>query len=626
MAAAGQKRRRADSDDGDSGRYPTGGTPPADTPPMSNTPMDLSPAAPSTPPATATATDPTAGVNDIDDLLRAAMVQALLPEAAPDHVLDHFLEAANWDVNLAVANFRAHRHALFNPLVVAPTASNPIVINSSTSNTPVPSPTQRRASGDSFTTASDESEDEKPVYKGRFKMNNEEQRRRLAYTLRRALKALYPNYDLSPPEAILLLVMNGWSTDAVLRTKKGTWGMRNRLNNSYDHMRLPIRSSPQDTDKDKKQQILQRDERLALLIDATGRSDWVSLREHLEAFDWNVVDAISSWFSAGIEPDPNAPWQNKPKQKKNEKTFRVGLRQCENGRYVKPPADDMWKAPAMDNEWAPDRSTFEPDEDEPDSGSDDDDDDDSDAEGQRLIRSDAKRQPGIEINEDLATAKVGQPNKYKLMQERIEKGKYENHRFVNKFDWGSNVRMDLFKGVRQDRGKLIGPFDWNNKDHVGKLNQFRRQNLRRDTQLLKRQGHQPWTDAENEFLYELNEEKVLDRMNATGKTRDEIIDGFSMSKQEKQEWADRFNQRFEGKTPKGADEPRRARKAAALMTQRNRNEDIIRDFRAARDEKYFEKKERAENNRKNGTSKTKKTNNAAAAAADDATEDEDAEQ
>lgn len=46
--------------------------------------------------------------------------------------------------------------------------------------------------------------------------------------------------------------------------------------------------------------VLHRDERLALLLDFTATDDWVSVRDHLAAHQWDLHRACDAWMRAGI--------------------------------------------------------------------------------------------------------------------------------------------------------------------------------------------------------------------------------------------------------------------------------------------------------------------------------------
>ncbi|EXJ92592.1 hypothetical protein A1O3_01144 [Capronia epimyces CBS 606.96] len=624
MASRGQKRPRSASDDGDDNTNTNTAIP--------------APVIPSSSTATTAIANPSTGPHSATALANArnAMTQALLAEVAPPHLLDYFLLRTNLDVNLAIAQFRTHRNTVLTAGTTYPLPSRPGPAASSrpttgkdgqgdkdggaakkdtgkkgpkpgkndkgkgkAKDTPRNSPSNPSSGGDS-----DDDDDDNDPDKIRHGINNEAQRRRVAVKLRDYVQEHYDDTDefnkhgLSPTEAIFLLVLYAWDIKQIKKHYNSIGSMRWPIYRRYDHMRIPIDLKKTDNKDVKKMKTKDQDERLALLIEATGRSDYYSLRRFLEEMEWNLVDAVSIWFSVGIEPYNGSM----PKDKSHKKAADdddddddySGLRRDTDGYVVDAPSGNAWEAAPVDNDWDADRETFEPaDKDTPEvevTMADD-----------HLIRTHTKREPSSVVNEDRETAAAGKPNPHKMVIEVIQDGKYKYKHYHGGFDWpGAN--SSVIK-ARKDQPARNQPFDWTNQDHLKLLNAWRRQNNRRITQQKNREASQEWTHKEKKFLYNLskNELKELMRLNPR-MTRDQLLP-LRVPKSVKDEWASKFNAKFTGKPPPGAPagtEPRKDRSAAALMTQRNRSKRMIKDFKCTRDFKFFERKAKARMNRKKG--------------------------
>ncbi|EXJ90731.1 hypothetical protein A1O1_03835 [Capronia coronata CBS 617.96] len=628
MSGRGTKRHRSSSDDEDNGRRPRPGGNIGPSAPATLAAVPTNSAAASAPPADlATA--------------RTAMVQALLPEAAPDHMLSHFLNCATLDVTAAIASFRAHRQTIFAPPPATSGGDKAKGNGQRKSKSPSPTNSKKASSsggvdggakdndggaidgnnsdedkdpdGSGSEDDSDsESDDDKPDHI-RHRYNNEKQRRRVATQLMNDVRKSFDGETITPTEAILLLVYYQWDRKMVVDVNDKIYHMQWRLFHRYDRMRAPIVINSTDTEDVKKLKVREQDERLALLIEATGRSDVHSLRHILKTSAWDLVDAISAWFHAGLKPlDTTQTTTTQTKGKGKAKAIAIApvLRRNVNADEVPAPSQTAWKAPKPERGWGKDSQTFEPDpnDSEPDYGSDD----------EHLISNPPVHAPVPVINEDRSRLRVGQKERHKLVLQGISNGRYLYRRYLGPFKWpGLNKSV---KG-RKSTKKRNEEFDWFNKKHIGMLSRWRRQAINRLSKQTKVAASQPWSDEENKFVYDLTRKEVDRLMKETGKTQKEVVP-LVVSDDLKKKWADALNKKFTGTKPGGAKDPRTDRTAPALMTQRCRLESMIQDFACKRDKTFFAKKAKADQNRRAAA----KAAAAAGVAADGDDEEEEEEE
>lgn len=560
------------------------------------------------------------------------MIQDLLPEAAPNHLLDYFLTQASLDVDRAIENFRAHRKGVFTLAPAVATsgspaenlgAANPITGQGSTGNNNPSQPPKakdkdkdkgksknepkgRRRKGsdkgsddgdddepkkqrpdpkDPFNPPSDddddsENDDDKPD-KVRFRYNNESQRRRIAVKLRDRIAEKFSDAKVTPAEAMLLLVYYQWDYNMIVAMHEEFHHMKWRLYHRFERMKLPIVIKDKDTNDQKAQKIREQDERLVTLIEATGRSDYEGLWRFLDSLQWDLLAAITQWFNEGIEP-----YQRKPKKGKKSVEDDLGLRRDTDAWPVPPPPKSRSKAPPKDDEWDAGKDTFEPsDDDEPD----------YDSEEEYMIQNPAKHDPTPLINEDRSIPMVGEPDLTKLVIQGIQNGRYIYRRFDNGFTW-PNLNKAVVK-PRKNQVPRNEPFDWyRGRSHLSLLTKWRAQVFARRTGQGNRPASQPWSDEENKFLYDLTEQEVTRLEKKTKKNRDQLLP-LTVSQELKDEWARKFNAKFSGTTPAGAKKPRYDRGPHTLMTQRNRLREMIQDFKCKEDALFFARKAKADKNR-----------------------------
>ncbi|KAI9724837.1 MAG: hypothetical protein M1812_000113 [Candelaria pacifica] len=133
--------------------------------------------------------------------------------------------------------------------------------------------------------------------------------------------------------------------------------------------------------------------------------------------------------------------------------------------------------------------------------------------------------------------------------------------------------------VRHFAFKHQANFDWNSADEVSTLNKWRGQVIRRTTGRNARDPVTKYLPAENDFIIAVHR-----------KAKDEKV---------KVDWAEvakDFNAKFDGKIIEGSDKPRPARGEKALLTQRDRIEEVrvLRGKPDARKKERERKIERAE--------------------------------
>ena len=129
-------------------------------------------------------------------------------------------------------------------------------------------------------------------------------------------------------------------------------------------------------------------------------------------------------------------------------------------------------------------------------------------------------------------------------------------------------------------------FDWNNGTHITLLTNWYRQNMQRTLGGLRRAPHQPWSEAERQWLHDrMTELFQKHKLANPNKSDDEIKKAMTVDEETKKAWENTYNEEFVGtKQPDGIRKPRNA---AALMTMRSRDSAICEDFSINPDTTYF---------------------------------------
>lgn len=396
--------------------------------------------------------------------------------------------------------------------------------------------------------------------------NPEQERRDAALALRIHVQELTDDQVyLSPSEAILLLHRSQWELDTAAARFTTLQAARLELQ-VYDHMRTSL---PKDVDREDSATMLQQDERLATLINITGRPDWFSLKLWLEHCDWNLILAVQLWFNRGIDPAAG-------QKGLRLKLIRVGV--DEQPRQW--PTNQECEAPQVDDKWGEEPELYAVDD--PESTA-------SDQGSQSGLKTERARADGFLLSNDAnprATAKRGNPDPTKFLVEYIQKGQY----WYNRFQHDILRWPDLEAHGQQPRDPNLPLFDWDNQQHLNWLNAWRRQVINRATGGIARGRTQAWSQEEIDFLIALTEE-LYEQVKADhpDRTDDELLP-LTISTAKKKEWEKRMNEKFTGTVQDDSGEPRKDRKFPALMTQRSRVRTLVERFKVKADKKYFSPK------------------------------------
>jgi len=413
-----------------------------------------------------------------------------------------------------------------------------------------------------------------------FNDNFEQERRDAALALRLHLEERTGEKGvMSPAEAVLLLHQHNWDLTQAAISFTTLQHARTGLARTYDQMRTPVQRDIAPVAQSIT--IMQQSERLAELINLTGRSDWYSLRVALQERNWNLVAAVADWYTVGIPP-VDAPPSIAPYS---------GVRMDINLRPLPMPTRQQTRSAAREGGWAPEPEEFGVPAGEQESSH-----SDSDP-GSSLIKQNRKRPHGFMINSTRTTAKVGMRNDQKFLIEYISRGRYWFNRFERQdtFRWPDVNFTEQPHGhhPNPDASKLVD-FDWNNQQHLHWLNNWRRQNVQRATGLRSREQAQRWLPEELDFLYALSEELLQEQLrNNPHKTEDQLLP-LKVTMDKKNDWCRRMNQKFAGTMQPGSSQPRRPREPSALMTQRARTRSIVNRFKVKPDEAYFAKVDKKE--------------------------------
>ncbi len=443
----------------------------------------------------------------------------------------------------------------------------------------------------------------------RFNNNPEQERRDAALAFRIEVEeASMSTVIPSPSQAILFLYLSGWDLGmAVARWNSATLRENYELLGQFDRMRQPLRRA---IDVENRERLLSQDERLALLLNITGRPDWNSIRERLIEADYNVIEALTAWFRPGIRPE-------RPAQTNTFSGIRFGV----NMREVAWPRDadtDAAEGTVLDEGWGREPNLFMPDNnpDLPTEAQVVDENDEAVAKKEesasavkdkdvskpkkpaKIIKGtkpiERRRRNGFLIHIDSTqareTAQVGVPNPQLFLVEWIAKQRYWSNRFKHKSLRFPELERSHYMPPRPNRPE----FDWNSQANINLLNNWRRQAIIRVTGFNSREGSQKWSQEEIDFLVSLTEELLEEAKNEfSGKSENELLP-LVVTTKKKVEWARRFNEKFTGTTQPGSDKPRVDRKFAALMTQRGRIQLLVDRYKCAPDKKWYELQERKE--------------------------------
>jgi hypothetical protein len=341
---------------------------------------------------------------------------------------------------------------------------------------------------------------------------------------------------LKRSEAVMLLRESSWDVIQARELYLEHQLAFNEFTNSYRHFHGPTQLSSE------------RDNRLARLIDLTGRRDMNSLDAHLRRHNYNFVAAVVTWQKSGI-----------PVIQSEERT------------------DLEDQDPISDHGFWCNESPSDVEEKE---------------EGNKDDQENDVVKHGFLINPDREGAIKGVHDHTKMFIEYMLNGKYKAHAFLHRgYRWSNEDP--------QDRPE----FDFNNQDNIHRLNNWRREIFRRRTgNITNRLQNTLWLEDEDDFLYELHRE-LWDELIA--EHPDENPQNFlplPVPASRQREWATRFNEEFEGTLQDGSDELRPQRSYGALNTRRHRVQRIIDDFRLERNDPH-PKDEEDEANDKGKTTK-----------------------
>lgn len=534
--------------------------------------------------------------------------QNIYPGVAGRDMIETFLQDAGWDLDAAIAEWRRRRQALLAQQAqggaqvpannVVPSSSSSTSSSTSSSPSPSPPPSARPATATlPIPRHSATSTPAKPIL--RLHMRNsrppprasqvtaaqsavpfnesyEQERRDAALALRLHIEEVIGERGLiSPAAAILMLNRHRWDLTQTVKDfvqLETPWETtRHRLARTHDQMRTPLQQEV--ADREQRTMSMQQSERLAELINITGRNDWHSLRVCLQSHSWDLVAAVSQWFTQGIPP-VQAP----------RSVEHGGVRVDSNLQRLPMPTRDETRSASSLEGWAAEPEEFaEPGEEDGNSSTEED---------STLIKQDRKRTPGFLINSTRATAKKGLRNDNLFLIEYIHRGRY----WFNRFEQQANLKWPGVGFTEEAHGHNPRPdpahlveFDWQNQRHVDWLNNWRRQNCDRVTSLKKRAEAQKWSAEELQFLYDLSDELLKERVKENPhKTEDQLLP-MKLTKEIKANWRTLINEKFSGTIQKGSTKPRIDREETAIMTQRSRTRAIVDRFKVKEDKDYFKK-------------------------------------
>lgn len=411
-----------------------------------------------------------------------------------------------------------------------------------------------------------------------FNDSFEQERRDAVLALRLHLEERLGNTGtISPAEATLLLHQQHWDLTQAARSFGTLERTRRGLACTYDQMRSVLQGPVAEVNQPTT--LMQQNERLAELINITGRNDWYSLRVCLQQHSWDLVATVSQWFSEGIPPE----------EAQASVAPHGGVRMDVNLRPLPMPTRDSARSASSRKGWALEPEAFATEGGEDGQSS-------SEEEESTLLKQERKRPHGFMVNSTRSTAKKGMRNDRLFLIEYISRGRYWYNRFERQqtFKWpgvgftAEALGQDHHHHPQADDKHLV-EFDWSNQQHLTWLNNWRRQNIQRATGLQIRARAQRWSPEELQFLYDLSEELLQEKARRfPRKTVGQLLP-LMISKATKEDWAKRMNEKFSGTIQPGSDRPRFDREETALMTQRARTRAIVDRFQLRADEDFFAK-------------------------------------
>jgi hypothetical protein len=300
----------------------------------------------------------------------------------------------------------------------------------------------------------------------------------------------------------------------------------------------------------------ERDNRLARLVDLTGGRDIDSLQAHLRRHNFNFIAAVVAWQRSGI------PVVSKADRLDVEDEDPI-------------PEDVSWESESPSDV-----------EKEKEDG------DDNDDQENDVV------QHGFLINPDREGATKGVHDHTKMFIEYMNNGKYTARTFLHKgYRWSNKDPRDRPE------------FDFDNRDDINKLNNWRREIFQRKTGIQNNPRSTTWLEVEDDFLYELHRELWDDLIAEHPDDDPQSFLPLPVPASRQREWAERLNEEFEGTLQNGSDEPRPNRSFGALNTRRHRVQRIINDFALERNDPHPKDKEEEANDKGKMTKPPPKTGN-----------------
>ncbi|EXJ53663.1 uncharacterized protein A1O5_13115 [Cladophialophora psammophila CBS 110553] len=584
-------------------------------------------AAPVNAPASAPANVPApATQRQLTDTDRRHRIDALRARISPHltdrSLLETYLEVADWDGEDAFALWNADRENILRG-----TAANQ-------------DSTTLSAMNESTIAAS-------------FNAIPEHERRDAALAFRLHFQSIFAGENLSRTEAILYLHFHRWDLGDAHDNLSNLEGIRHRIGD-YDRMRTPLPEEVDISDLvTTAQQDERLAEFISITGRPDWWSHRVVLQgfawDLIAAISYWFLEGVPPYQPENKEKRKST--KKDPDGKKYEFGLRVGINersldwptaeQCEAQRTAF--MDDGWEA-EPDRYSKPDTSgdASESDGDDSDESSSDDDNTNKGKKGKLSAKAKGKQRAVSESDEDgsnkgkkgklstkakgkqravsesdeddsnkgkkgkksfvpkgegfllavkgdpLEPAYTGCPDPSKFLIETISRGKYAFNRFRQdgRFIWPRLNQNTQRRTARASTGRV--EFDWNDPSHIQLLNNWRRQALLRTGPSMRHDAPQPWSREEDQFLIDLTQE-LHDEMSQdpdwTAGSK------FRVTTAKKAEWKRRFNKRFTGTTPPGADEPRTDRTEGAIMQRRGRIRELIERYGVKKDEGYWAKLE-----------------------------------
>lgn len=508
---------------------------------------------------------------------RVAAINAFRARAHPrptDRVLtESYLVQNDWDVERAYQFFLHDSHIRSNQ---APPTQ--LLTALATSNAPAPHPNTNLFVDVAATNGTaTETLDRMPLGTG----TSEELRRVAVEQFRDAIIDDHQE-TLSVDEAVLLMFLADWDMGIALEQYKSRDVSLDRLHVHFDRLRSDETNALVGSTEDRARQERQ-DERLAMLVNITTRSDFGSVQNFLAGVKFNLIKAIIKWFKTGI-PVTNKKRADKEKVRKDTKKKPIPF----------PDPNDVVAKP-IDNKWGASLDFY-----------------------RRVL---AYSGPTTEIplpplreelgdREDRAFGYLVDPDRAPLhagsyfveeyfVVEEFHNGKYWHNRFMKEktFKWPEFDKKD---GSSSDSEKVDDKrvlFDFKNPKHVEALSSWRRQIFSRSTGLLKRRGTQVFQPVELGFLWNLLQEAYAEWL----KTDPEDGATMPVSRNQLQQWTEALNEEFAG-TTLGEDNAqlRHERNWRAVGTQLKRMPEFTEAFDLPRDERWIKAKNAKQGGQKAG--------------------------